>query len=68
MKEGGGVKAGDLAYAIGKTFSTHEEEKLFNQLQRKSVKAEQYALNIDPKVWRNTEWIRTTIYLRDTVW
>ena len=58
MKEGGGVKAGDLAFAIGKTFSTREEEKLFNQLKRKSVKAAQYALNIEPSVWRNTEWIR----------
>ena len=53
IKEGG-VKAGDLAFAMGKTFSTREEEKLLNQLRRKNVKLEEYVLNIEPKVWRNT--------------
>ncbi len=59
VKEGG-VKAGDLAFAMGKTFSSREEEKILNQLRRKNVKLEEYVLNIDPKTWRNTEWIRNS--------
>ncbi len=55
-----GLKAANITFKIGPTFSIREEDKLFAQLNKVNQKAFEYVQRIDPKTWRSTEWIRNT--------
>ena len=53
-----GLKIGNLVQNLGTTFSIRREEKLFHDIEKLSTKAYDYVTKINPKLWRNTEWLK----------
>ncbi len=54
---GWGIVAGKMVTKIGETYDFTKEIQYFEELQKKSKKAYNYLMSIDPQTWRCTSWL-----------
>lgn len=54
-----GSRAAAKVSELAKTFSTRREDEILQAIGRTSNQARAYIVDIEPKEWRSTEWIRS---------